>query len=78
MIKPYKYMDINTSVLSIAAIILKKLIDVGSLSYDSLLDSVKDELGSNIKYNYIYALNLLFLLGKISYQKGEDIVELVK
>lgn len=78
MIRPDRHTNPDFSVINLSAYILNKLSAHYILGYDSLLQKVTDELGENSKENYPYALNFLFLMGKIEYQQNSDGFKLTK
>lgn len=72
MIRPDRHTNPDYSVINISAFILKQLNAFYAVSYDSLLKKVIDHLGEESRENYPYALNFLFLLGKLNYQQESD------
>ncbi|MDX8341662.1 ABC-three component system middle component 8 [Draconibacterium sp. IB214405] len=72
MIKPDRHTNPDNSVINISAYILKQLNSFYDISYDKLLKKVTDDLGVNAKENYPYALNFLYLLGKLEYIEETD------
>lgn len=72
MIRPDRHTNLDYSVLNISAFILKELNAFYDVSYDELLEKVMQALGEQAKENYPYALNFLFLLGKLNYQQNTD------
>lgn len=72
MIQPDRYTNPDFSVINISSVILEKLIKENRISYDRLLNEVIDKVGDEAKENYPYALNFLFLLGKINYNSQND------
>jgi len=72
MIRPDRHTNPDYSVINISALILKQLNTFYAISYDSLLRKVIDSLGEESKENYPYALNFLFLFGKLNYQQETD------
>ena len=72
MIKPDRHTDPHFSVINISAFILKQINLNYSIQYDILLEKVTKVLGEKSIENYPYALNFLFLLGKISYKEETD------
>lgn len=72
MIQPDRYTNPDFSVINISSIILEKLIKENRISYDRLLKEVIYKVGDEAKENYPYALNFLFLLGKINYNSQND------
>ncbi|MCG6189127.1 ABC-three component system middle component 8 [Maribellus maritimus] len=72
MIKPDRHINPDISVINISAFILKQLNAFYDIDYDELLKKVVDELGVEAKENYPYALNFLYLLGKLKYEELTD------
>ena len=75
MIQPDRYTNPDFSVINISSVILEKLIKENRISYDKLLKEVIYKVGDEAKENYPYALNFLFLLGKINYISQNDSFE---
>ena len=75
MIQPDRYTNPDFSVINISSVILEKLIKENRISYDNLLKEVIYKVGDEAKENYPYALNFLFLLGKINYISQNDSFE---
>jgi len=65
-------MNPDFSVLNISAFVLKQLNPFYEISYDDLLKKVIENIGEGAKENYPYALNFLYLLGKIIYSEQTD------
>ena len=72
MIRPDRHTNLDYSVVNIGAFILRELNAFYDVSYDDLLEKVVDTLGDQAKENYPYALNFLFILGKVKYQQVTD------
>lgn len=72
MIRPDRHTNPDFSVINISAFILKQLNAFYAVNYDALLKKVIDTLGEESKENYPYALNFLFLLGRLNYQQETD------
>lgn len=72
MIRPDRHTNLDYSVVNISAFILKEQNAYYHISYDTLLHKVTDALGSQARENYPYALNFLFLLGKLNYDQSTD------
>ncbi len=77
MLKPHKYLEFDSSVLYVSSLVLSILLKERLVEYDSLLKKVLNLSRKDISINFIPALNLLFLLGKISYLKKIDAIEFV-
>ncbi len=72
MIRPTKYLDLNTCILRISAKILGKLSEDKIIQIEELKKYLQYEIGSDAKYNFLSSLNLLFLAGKIDYKEASD------
>ena len=72
MIKPDRHTNPDFSVINISAFILRQLKSQYSVSYDKLLEKVIKGMGEQAKENYPYALNFLFLMGKLTYKEITD------
>jgi hypothetical protein len=77
MIKPYKHLDFNNSVLVIGAKILVILKSARKIKYHYLLVKLMEEGDENSKFVFPQALSFLFLLGKVDYCIETDEVELI-
>ncbi len=78
MILPEKYTNCATSIIGVAAQIIRVLDNKGPMTYEAVLSSIKKYSGENCKYEYQNALNFLFLLGKLNYYSDCDMLELIK
>jgi len=78
MIRPDRHTNPDFSILNISAFILKQLNVKYSIDYDTLLEKVVDTIGEQSKENYPYALNFLFMVGKLNYQHKIDSFKLKK
>ncbi|WP_394367366.1 ABC-three component system middle component 8 [Pontibacter burrus] len=72
MIRPDRHTNLDYSVVNISSLILKLVKSEYIIKYDALLETIVNKLGHEAKINYPYALNFLFLLGKITYQQETD------
>ncbi len=72
MIKPDRHTNPDISVINISAFILKQLNMFYDISYDELMKQVVDNIGERAKENYLYALNFLYLVGKLTYFEETD------
>lgn len=78
MIVPDKYMDYKVSIVNIAASIIDILLHNGACYYVEVLNQIKESHGEDSKYEFLNALNFLYLLGKVDYFYENDILELIK
>lgn len=78
MIKPEKYMDLDNSVLSMSALILKQLKKNSLLKHSEIFNFIIREKGENSRVVFLPALSFLFLLNKIEYHQEIDTLELKK
>lgn len=77
MIKPHRFLNLESSVLYLGAKILNHLKQNGAIKYDELFDLIaKDKLSEKSKSMFIPTLNFLYLLGKIDYNQDLDAFEL--
>lgn len=72
MIRPDRHTNPDVSVINISAFILKQLNSFYDISYDDLMKKVLETVGESARENYPYALNFLYLLGKIVYLEETD------
>jgi hypothetical protein len=72
MIKPDRHTNPDISVVNISAFILSQLNAFYDISYDDLLIKVINNMGKEAKENFPYALNFLYLLGKLEYIELTD------
>ncbi len=76
MITPTKYMNLDYSLLNVSALILKEFGKQPVISYDEMLQITISKIGKHAKEITPYALNFLFLLGKIEYLHNLDAFEI--
>lgn len=72
MIRPDRHTNPKFSVITISSIILSELNAFYAVQYDILLTKVCKILGEEAKINFPYALNFLFLMGKLNYEQTSD------
>ncbi|CAM1369469.1 conserved hypothetical protein [Tenacibaculum xiamenense] len=72
MIKPDKHMNLDISLINVSAYILSSFKRRNIIRYDELLDGVKNNLEKDSEEILPYALNFLYLLNKINYEKNKD------
>jgi hypothetical protein len=72
MIKPDRHTNPKYSILNISTIILSELNAFYAIQYDNLLNRIIITLGDEAKVNFPYALNFLYLLGKLNYEQETD------
>jgi hypothetical protein len=72
MLKPDRHTNPDFSVINISAFMLRQLKAQYSVSYDQLLEKVIKGMGEKAKENYPYALNFLYLMGKLNYKEATD------
>lgn len=78
MLRPSKFTNLDNSLLSVVCSTIEILLKVNKISNSNLYDELKKIYGDSIDYYYILCLDFLFLLGKISYCKNSDSLELIK
>lgn len=76
MITAHKYLNLDISVINISSVIIAKLKEKSLIKYDDLQNYLITSVGDKSKDIFPYALNFLFLLGKLSYIKENDTFQL--
>lgn len=74
MIRPAKHVDLNTCVLSVSAAILSELQRAKAIPLDELDEVIQTRIDATARFNFIPALNLLFLLGSVDYDQDSDAI----
>lgn len=77
MIKPYEYLDLDKSVIYISSLIIEEIKDINLIKYNELYKKICIMIGEQANENFIYAIDLLFLLGVVRYNNENDILELI-
>ncbi|MER9731316.1 ABC-three component system middle component 8 [Mesorhizobium sp. M0217] len=75
MLTPRKHLDLNASLLRVAAIMLKELHRRGVIELITLRQRVIRRVGGNGELMFLPALNFLYLLGKVEYHVQNDTLE---
>ncbi len=78
MIKPDKYMNLDMSVINVGGLILKSLLSTPVQKYEEVEGFILTNLGEAAKPIIIYALDFLYIIGKILYSSVTDTIKLVK
>ena len=74
MIRPSKHLDLNSCVLRAASILLSKLQTARICTYADLRASL-NILGEDADVSFVYAVHLLYLLGRVDYHPQTDSIE---
>jgi len=74
MIRPAKYLDLETCVVRVAALVIEELRASSILPLTELTARICSRLGDASRPNILPALGLLFLLGKLDYHDEGDAV----
>jgi uncharacterized membrane protein len=77
MIKPNKYTNVGLSVIGISFEIINLLKTENFQKYNQVLGRISYRKGSEVKINFLSALNFLYMLGKIQYHPKDDVIELL-
>lgn len=75
MIRPTKYLNLDFSLIKIAAILINEFKEQPVITYDELFGILLDRIGKSGKEIMPYALNFLFLIGKLEYHQAIDAFE---
>lgn len=78
MIKPTKFLNLDSCLLNISTDILIELLKTKNVYYNTLYNKLYNKFGSSVEYLFIPSLDFLFLLGKIKYISETDSLELIK
>lgn len=78
MIRPTKYLDVDSCVLNSAAHILVLLSSAGAMQYDDLLRATQVATSKKVRFEFVLALDLLYLLGKVEYHEDLDALTLAQ
>jgi hypothetical protein len=78
MIKPDKYMNLDMSVINVGGLILKTLLSRPVQKYEEVENYILEALGEAVKPVIIYALDFLYIMGKILYLSDSDIIKLIR
>ncbi|WP_099336442.1 ABC-three component system middle component 8 [Clostridium cadaveris] len=78
MIKPTKFLNLNTCILKISSEILSILIEEKSITFSDLQSKLLKDSNEDYEYNFLPSIDFLFLLGKIKYSPKTDILELIQ
>jgi hypothetical protein len=78
MLKPHKFLNVELCVLNIAKDVILLLQDAQSIEYAELLSRLVQRHDKKVQEMIIPALNFLFLVGKITYHRDNDSIELLQ
>lgn len=77
MITPKKHMNLDASVLRVAALIIKEVAKRRVLNVEKLRRRIAPRVGNDIDMVFLPALSFLYLMGKISYYPKNDTLEYI-
>lgn len=72
MITPHRLMNLNYSLVSIAAIVVECLIERGAYPLHKVLSYAKIEFDDITEQDIMLAVSFLYLLGKVDYDVDSD------
>jgi hypothetical protein len=72
VITPTKYLKLEVCTLNVAANAIEILRTHGAMKYVELHDRLVHDLGDGTRYEFLNALGLLFLLGRVEYVDDSD------
>lgn len=76
MITPEKHLNLELSIIRIAAMLLKKLKRLKIMKMDEIAESAKKIAGEDAYIILPGVLSFLYLLGKVEYHEQTDCIEL--
>lgn len=65
-------MDLNLSVIGVVAEIIELLIRTPVIRYDEVISQLKTRIGDEVRFVFIPAIDFLFLLDILEYDKEND------
>jgi hypothetical protein len=74
MIAPHRLMNLNYSIVSIAAIVVECLIERGAYPLHNILSYAKIEFDDITEQDIMLAVSFLYLLGKVDYDLNADAI----
>lgn len=74
MIQPTKYMALEECVINVSAAILLELFQTKVIALNDLDGLIRARLGESAKFNFLPAVNLLYLTGKLDYDEASDAI----
>ena len=75
MLTPTKLMDLDTSVLRVASIMVKALTPRGVMGFEQLRGIVTRRVGADGELAFMPALSFLYVLGRVEYHTQNDTIE---
>ena len=75
MLTPRKHLDLDSSVLRVAAIMLRTLKRPGVVEFERLRGVILKRVGDAGEVSFMPALNFLYLLGRVVYHVQNDTIE---
>jgi hypothetical protein len=78
MLKPHKFLNVELCVLNIAKDVILLLQDAQGMEYSDLVSHLVQRHDKKVQEMIIPALNFLFLVGKITYHRDIDSIELLR
>lgn len=78
LLQPNKFTNLDNCLLSFSSEMIQVLLKYRYIKYMDLYNIMKDKFSESVDYYFILSLDLFFLLGKIKYEKDNDILRLVR
>ncbi len=75
MLTPTKRLDLDSSVLRVASVMLKALSPRGVLEFETLRSVVTTRIGPDGDISFMAALSFLYALGRLEYHTHNDTFE---
>jgi hypothetical protein len=77
MLQPTKYLNLRTCLLNVASIMISELGEQRVLRLSELDEKIRADAGESANFNFLPALNFLFLTGVLDYDVASDSVYLL-
>lgn len=75
MLTPKKHLDLDVSVMRVAAIMLRELSRRGVIELEKLRGVIIRRVGADGDLSFMPALSFLYLLGRVEYHLKNDTIE---
>jgi hypothetical protein len=75
MLTPTKRLDLDSSVLRVASIMLKALSPRGVMEFEALRSVISTRIGPDGELAFMAALSFLYALGRLEYHTHNDTIE---
>jgi hypothetical protein len=75
MLAPRKHLNLDASILRIAALMLRDLRRRGVMDFERVRKNVINRIGPDADVSFLSALSFLYLIGRVDYHLQNDTLE---